>query len=47
LQLWIDGNKIANFGAGQRYDELIPAGHHVLAVNYTPRGQSTNQPQGS
>ena len=37
LQLWIDGNKVANIGPGQRYDESIPAGHHVLAVNYTPR----------
>jgi hypothetical protein len=37
LQLWIDGNKIANIGPGHRYDESIPAGHHVLAVNYTPR----------
>jgi hypothetical protein len=39
LQLWIDGRKVANIGAGQRYDESIPAGHHVLAVNYTPRTQ--------
>ena len=39
LQLWIDGNKVANIGPGQRYDESIPAGHHVLAVNYTPRTQ--------
>src|SRR5256885_15754741 len=37
LQLWIDGNKVANIGPGQGYDESIPAGHHVLAVNYTPR----------
>jgi hypothetical protein len=37
LQLWIDGNKVANIGPGQRYDKSIPAGHHVLAVNYTPR----------
>jgi len=37
LQLWIDGSKVANIGPGQRYDESIPAGHHVLAVNYTPR----------
>src|SRR6201993_3692626 len=37
LQLWIDGNKVANVGPGHRYDESIPAGHHVLAVNYTPR----------
>ena len=37
LQLWIDGKKVANIGPGQRYDESIPAGHHVLAVNYTPR----------
>ena len=37
LQLWIDGNKVANIGPGHRYDESIPAGHHVLAVNYTPR----------
>src|SRR5438094_5594331 len=39
LQLWIDGSKVANIGPGQRYDESIPAGHHVLAVNYTPRTQ--------
>jgi hypothetical protein len=39
LQLWIDGNKVANIGPGHRYDESIPAGHHVLAVNYTPRTQ--------
>ena len=39
LQLWIDGNKVANVGPGHRYDESIPAGHHVLAVNYTPRTQ--------
>jgi hypothetical protein len=32
-------SKVANIGAGQRYDESIPAGHHVLAVNYTPRTQ--------
>jgi hypothetical protein len=44
LQLWIDGNKVANIGPGQRYDESIPAGHHVLAVNYTPE-HGTNQPQ--
>jgi hypothetical protein len=37
LQLWIDGSKVANIGPGQRYDEPIPAGDHVLAVNYTPR----------
>ena len=37
LQLWIDGNKVANIGPGHRYDKSIPAGHHVLAVNYTPR----------
>jgi len=37
LQLWIDGSKVANIGPGQRYDESIPAEHHVLAVNYTPR----------
>jgi len=37
LQLWIDGNKVANIGPGQRYDESIQTGHHVLAVNYTPR----------
>jgi hypothetical protein len=37
LQLWIDGNKVANIGSGHRYDKSIPAGHHVLAVNYTPR----------
>jgi hypothetical protein len=37
LQLWIDGKKVANIGPGHRYDESIPAGHHVLAVNYTPR----------
>ena len=37
LQLWIDGNKVANIGPGQRYDKSISAGHHVLAVNYTPR----------
>src|SRR6266516_5834601 len=37
LQIWINGNKVANIGPGQRYDESIPAGHHVLAVNYTPR----------
>src|SRR5438477_7014499 len=37
LQLWTDGNKVANIGPGQGYDESIPAGHHVLAVNYTPR----------
>jgi len=37
LQLWVDGKKVANIGPGQRYDESIPAGHHVLAVNYTPR----------
>ena len=37
LQLWIDGSKVANIGPGHRYDETIPAGHHVLAVNYTPR----------
>src|SRR5947208_13482609 len=37
LQLWIDGNKVANIGPGHRYDESIPAGHHVLAVNYTPQ----------
>ena len=37
LQLWIDGNKLANIGPGHRYDKSIPAGHHVLAVNYTPR----------
>ena len=37
LQHWIDGNKVANIGPGHRYDESIPAGHHVLAVNYTPR----------
>jgi len=39
LQLWIDGSKVANIGPGHRYDESIPAGHHVLAVNYTPRTQ--------
>jgi hypothetical protein len=37
LQLWIDGSKVANIGPGQRYDKSIPAGDHVLAVNYTPR----------
>jgi hypothetical protein len=37
LQLWIDGSKVANIGPGQRYDKSIPAGHHVLAVNYAPR----------
>src|SRR4029077_4149605 len=37
LQLWIDGSKVANIGPGHRYDESIPAGHPVLAVNYTPR----------
>jgi len=37
LQLWIDGKKVANIGPGHRYNESIPAGHHVLAVNYTPR----------
>jgi hypothetical protein len=37
LQLWIDDKKVANIGPGHRYDESIPAGHHVLAVNYTPR----------
>jgi hypothetical protein len=44
LQLWIDGNKVANIGPGQRYDESIPAGHLVLAVNYTPE-HGTSQPQ--
>jgi len=39
LQLWIDGSKVANIGPGHRYDESIPARHHVLAVNYTPRTQ--------
>src|SRR5205807_4203417 len=39
LQLWIDGSKLANIGPGHRYDESIPAGHDVLAVNYTPRTQ--------
>jgi hypothetical protein len=39
LQLWIDGSKVANIGPGQRYDESIPAGHHVLAMNYTARTQ--------
>src|SRR5260370_40561416 len=37
LQLWIDGNKVANIGPEHRYNESIPAGHHVLALNYTPR----------
>jgi hypothetical protein len=37
LQLWIDGSKVANIGPGHRYDKSIPAGDHVLAVNYTPR----------
>ena len=37
LQVWIDGKKVANIGPGHRYDKSIPAGHHVLAVNYTPR----------
>jgi hypothetical protein len=37
LQLWIDGRKVANIGPGQRYNESIPAGDHVLALNYTPR----------
>jgi hypothetical protein len=37
LQLWIDGRKVGDIGPGHRYDELIPAGNHVLAVNYTPR----------
>src|SRR5438094_9275196 len=37
LQLWIDGSKVANIGPRHRCDESIPAGHHVLAVNYTPR----------
>ena len=37
LQLWIDGSKVASIGPGQRYDKSIPAGDHVLAVNYTPR----------
>jgi hypothetical protein len=37
LQLWIDGRKVANIGPGHRYDKPIAAGHHVLAVNYTPR----------
>src|SRR2546430_6815411 len=35
LQLWIDGSKVAYIGPGHRYDESIPVGHHVLAVNYT------------
>ena len=37
LQLWIDGSKVANIGPGQRYNESIPAGDHVLALNHTPR----------
>ena len=37
LQLWIDGSRVADIGPGQRYDKSIPAGHHVVAVNYTPR----------
>src|SRR5258707_12258681 len=41
LQLWIDGNKVAHIGPGQGYDESIPAEHHVLAVNYTPRTRHT------
>src|SRR5882724_2420612 len=44
LQLWIDGNKVANIGPGQRYDESIPAGHHVLAVNYTYTSRTWHQP---
>ena len=39
LQLWIDGSKVANIGPGQRYDKPIPAGDHVLAVNYTPKAR--------
>jgi len=42
LQLWIDGNKVGNIGPGQRYDESIPAGHHVLAVNYIPNTAPAN-----
>jgi hypothetical protein len=37
LQLWIDGAKVANIGAGNRYDQPITPGPHVLAVNYTPK----------
>ena len=39
LQLWIDGSKVANIGPGQRYDKPIPAGDHVLTVNYTPKSR--------
>jgi hypothetical protein len=37
LQLWIDGNKAGEIGPGRRYDKSIPAGDHVLSVNYAPR----------
>src|SRR5438876_10010522 len=42
LQLWIDGNKVANIGPVQGYDESNPAGHHVLAVNYTQNTAPAN-----
>src|SRR5436190_21176104 len=37
LQLWIDGSKAGEIGPGKRYDQPIPPGNHVLAVNYAPR----------
>jgi hypothetical protein len=44
LQLWIDGQKVANVRLGNRYDHPISAGHHVLTANYAPktRHQSTS-----
>ena len=37
LQLWIDGRKAASVRPGNRYDQPISAGHHVLTVNYAPK----------
>src|SRR6516165_5056228 len=42
LNLKIDGRTAANIVQGRRYDDLVPAGRHMLTVSAVPNYQSTS-----
>jgi hypothetical protein len=42
LNLKIDGRTAANIVQGRRYDDVVPAGRHMLTVSAVPNYQSTS-----
>jgi hypothetical protein len=43
LNLKIDGRTAANIVQGQRYDDFVPEGRHMLAVSVVSNNQPTSR----